>query len=82
MTFLVDTGADVSVTPLPDTEKSRQPSTMQLFAANGTTIKTFGERLMKLDLGLRRVFHWPFIMAEVSQPIIGADFLREFGLLV
>ncbi|GFX38970.1 retrovirus-related Pol polyprotein from transposon opus [Trichonephila clavipes] len=34
------------------------------------------------DLGLRRVFRWPFIAAAVSQPIIGADFLRHYGLLV
>ncbi|GFT45275.1 hypothetical protein TNCV_2123551 [Trichonephila clavipes] len=34
------------------------------------------------DLGLRRVFRWPFITAAVSQPIIGADFLRHYGLLV
>ncbi|GFT07072.1 retrovirus-related Pol polyprotein from transposon opus [Trichonephila clavipes] len=37
---------------------------------------------MTLDLGLRRVFRWPFIIAAVSQPIIGADFLRYYGLLV
>ncbi|GBM64537.1 hypothetical protein AVEN_95069-1, partial [Araneus ventricosus] len=55
---------------------------LQLFAANGTEIPTFGQLLLKLDLGLRRAFHWPFVIAKVSQPIIGADFLRHFGLLV
>ncbi|GIY74287.1 retrovirus-related Pol polyprotein from transposon 297 [Caerostris extrusa] len=55
---------------------------MQLFAANGTAVPTYGKRLLKLDLGLRREFNWPFIIAAVSQPIIGADFLRHFELLV
>ncbi|CAL1273975.1 unnamed protein product [Larinioides sclopetarius] len=27
-------------------------------------------------------FHWPFVTAAVSQPIIGANFLLHFGLLV
>ncbi|XP_015909906.1 uncharacterized protein [Parasteatoda tepidariorum] len=55
---------------------------MKLFAANGTTIPTFGQRLLKLELQLRREFSWPFIIAVVPHPIIGADFLRSFGLLV
>ena len=25
---------------------------------------------------------WPFLLADVAMPIIGADFLRHFGLLV
>ncbi|GFS39113.1 hypothetical protein NPIL_558591 [Nephila pilipes] len=52
----------------------RPPASLQLFAANGSFISTYGQRLLTLDLGRRRVFRWPFIIAEVSQPIIGADF--------
>lgn len=58
---------------------SQQP---KLFAANGTEIRTFGKKLISINLGLRRAFTWPFIVADVSQPIIGADFLTHFGLLV
>ncbi|GIX96543.1 retrovirus-related Pol polyprotein from transposon 297 [Caerostris darwini] len=61
---------------------SGQAEQIQLFAAYGTAIPTYGKRLLKLDLGLGREFNWPFIIAIVSQPIIGADFLRHFGLLV
>ncbi|GIY20149.1 retrovirus-related Pol polyprotein from transposon 297 [Caerostris darwini] len=60
----------------------RQAAQMQLFAANGTAIPTYGKRLLKLDLGPRREFNRPFIISAVSQPIIGADFLHHFGLLV
>lgn len=80
--YLIDTGADVSVVPHAPHKTGGHPAQLQLFAANGTAIPTFGQRLIKLDLGLRRDFNWPFIIAAVSQPIIGADFLRHFGLLV
>jgi hypothetical protein len=36
---------------------------------------------MTVDLGLRRDFTHPFIIADVSYPIIGADFLLTFNLL-
>lgn len=78
--FLVDTGADVSV--LPNRAAKRQLSDFKLFAANGSVINTFGDKLMCLNLGLRRPHKWPFIIANVSRPIIGADFLRHYGLLV
>ncbi|GFR32454.1 retrovirus-related Pol polyprotein from transposon opus [Trichonephila clavata] len=80
--YLIDTGADVSVIPLITVSKHLPPASLQLFAANGTVISTYGQKLVTLDLGLRRVFKWPFIIAGVSQPIIGADFLRHYGLLV
>ncbi|GFW62266.1 hypothetical protein TNCV_4421531 [Trichonephila clavipes] len=82
MKYLIDTGADVSIIPLLTASRHLPPASLQLFAANGTVISTYGQQLVTLDLGLRRVFRWPFIIAAVSQPIIGADFLRHYGLLV
>ncbi|UYV82203.1 hypothetical protein LAZ67_21001326 [Cordylochernes scorpioides] len=58
------------------------PSHRQLFAANGSIIHTYGERHLELDLGLGRLFRWPFIIADVGVSIIGADFLRHYGLTV
>ncbi|UYV64959.1 hypothetical protein LAZ67_3002565 [Cordylochernes scorpioides] len=78
--FLVDTGAEVSVIPPP--VKNARPSDRQLFAANGSIIHTYGERHLELDLGLGRLFRWPFIIADVGVSIIGADFLRHYGLTV
>ncbi|GFS60318.1 retrovirus-related Pol polyprotein from transposon 297 [Nephila pilipes] len=80
--YLIDTGADVSVITLTTASKLLPPASLQLFSANGTVISTYGQQLVTLDLGLRRVFKWPFIIAAVSQPIIRADFLRHYGLLV
>ena len=80
--FLVDTGADVSVIP-PSQYERRQPSDhFTLQAVNNTPIATYGTRSLTLDLGLRRTFRWVFVVANVKHPILGADFLRHFSLLV
>lgn len=81
MKFLVDTGADISVLP-PSLDSKIKPSSSCLFAANGTKINTYGEKRISLNFGLRRQLQWTFTVADVSCPIIGADFLRNFGLLV
>ena len=80
--FLIDTGAEVSIIPPSKYDRLRQPDSLQLQAENNTSITTYGRRSLTLDLGLRRVFHWVFIIAQVKTPILGADFLRHYGLLV
>lgn len=51
-------------------------------AVNGSEIATFGVRSLTLNLGLRRTFRWVFVVADVKQPILGADFLHHFSLAV
>ncbi|XP_065362008.1 uncharacterized protein LOC135955583 [Calliphora vicina] len=53
-----------------------------LYAANGSPIKVIGEKRIKLDLGLRRDFHWSFVIADVTSPIIGSDFIKFYDLLI
>ena len=79
--FLVDTGAAVSVIPPSSSDRSHK-SSICLQAVNNTPITTFGSRSLTLDLGLRRTFHWVFVIADVGRPILGADFLHHFNLLV
>lgn len=79
--FLVDSGADVSVIPAHHFKKNKS-SEYKLFAANGTPIPTYGMQILNLDLGLRRSFQWPFIIAETTKGIIGADFLHHYELLI
>lgn len=76
----MDTGAEVSI--LAGKGRTIQPTDYVLFAANGTPIKTFGEKNLELDLGLRRAFKWKFIVADTKTSIIGADLLRHYRLLV
>ncbi|GFX20268.1 peptidase A2 domain-containing protein [Trichonephila clavipes] len=75
--FLVDSGADVSILPWTKTKGEYQASQYKLYAANGTEIPTYGLKILTLDLGLRRPFQWPFIIAKVERGIIGADFLQK-----
>ena len=67
----------------PSRSIRRQPADLfTLQAINNTSIATYGTRSLTLDLGLRRTFRWVFVVANVKYPILGADFLRHFSLLV
>ncbi|GFT69874.1 transposon Ty3-G Gag-Pol polyprotein [Trichonephila clavipes] len=80
--FLVDSRADVSIIPWTETKSECQASQYKLYAANGIEIPTYGLKILTLDLGLRRPFQWPFIIAKVKRGIIGTDFLQKFQLLI
>jgi hypothetical protein len=80
--FLIDTGSDLCVFPHKLIPQRRERVNYDLCAANGTTIPTYGWLPLSLNLGLRREFTWRFVVADVAQPLIGADFLSHFGLLV
>ena len=82
LTFLIDTGAAVSVLPPTATDRKFPQPHFHLAAANGSKIFTFGRRSLTLNLGLRRSLPWVFMVAEVQTPIIGADFLHHFNLSV
>jgi len=57
------------------------PTNYELFAANGSPITTYGWTTLQPNLGLRRSFLWRFVIANVTSPIIGADFLAYYHLL-
>ena len=73
--FLVDTGAEVSVIPPSVSDRNHHKSNLTLQAVNNTSIVTYGNQLLTLNIGLCRTFQWVFIIADVKNPIIGADFL-------
>jgi len=54
---------------------------MALYAANGSMIRTYGLVNIQPNLGLRRAFPWQFVIADVTQPIIGSDFFGYYHLL-
>ena len=55
---------------------------LTLQAANNSTINTYGSKQLTVNFGLPRPLTWQFIKADVTQPIIGADFLLRHKLLV
>ena len=52
-----------------------------LQAANHSTIRTFGTKTLALSFGSFSVSH-PFVLAEVSKPILGSDFFAKHRLLI
>lgn len=80
--FLVDSGSVVSLLPYTISRRKLTCEAPKFTAANGTSIKTYGQHVMTLNLGLRRAFTWAFILADVKSAIIGADLLANFGLII
>ena len=79
---MIDTGAAVSVLPKSCANGISGADSLPLVAANNSTIKTYGNYKRVVDVGLKREYPWTFIVADVQQPIIGADFLIHYNLLV
>ena len=79
--FLTDTGADVSILPATGSQRNLPPL-LHLYVANGIEIPVYSQRIMEVNLSSRRSFEWTFYVGNVSQAILGADFLRHFNLLV
>ncbi|GBP58312.1 Retrovirus-related Pol polyprotein from transposon 297 [Eumeta japonica] len=68
--------------PRSAVQQRRTRTTYQLSAANGTTINTYRYVNLELNLSLRRAYPWRFVVADVTKPIIGADFLQFYNLMV
>ena len=79
--FLVDSGADVSLIPASTDDYRSGRRGPPLTAANGSPIRSYGVRTLFLHLREHK-YRWQFIVADVRQHILGADFLRNHGLLV
>ncbi len=64
---MIDSGADVSVIPPILADNQRLSSGFTIQAVNQTSI-TYGERMPKLDLGLRRFFPMLFLLLMFPTP--------------
>ncbi|CAE1267952.1 unnamed protein product [Acanthosepion pharaonis] len=80
-TGLLDTGAAISVIPLTN-RFALKPTPFQLRAANGSTIETYGNKELTLNINLRHDFKWSFTVADIRTPLLGADFLAHYNLAV
>ena len=77
--WLVDGGALLSIIPPTKAQRRLGPNGTQLCAANGTKIECYGKTRKTLLIG-NRSFEFDFIIANVRQRILGADFLASFYL--
>ena len=79
--YLIDTGAAVSVLPKSCANRTMD-TTSQQYPSLQLTITTYGTSKRIVDVGLNREYASTFIIADIKQPIIGADFLIHYSLLV
>ena len=71
---MIDSGSVVSVIPPgPTDQKSSDHKLLNLHAANGTVIETYGTKVDEFHIMGHRCKH-RMIVANVSQPILGTDF--------
>ncbi len=76
--YLVDTGSAFSIMPW---QSSAPPSGPSLSGADGRRIPCWGERSFTVTIGgVPR--QWQFLLAAVSFPIFGVDFLCHHSLVV
>ena len=79
--FLVDTGAEISVFPVTGMAMRTAQPGASLVAASGSTIRTFRKHTITLRFAMKQ-YRWDFVIAEVSRPLLGVDFLWANSLLV
>ena len=74
--WLIDGGAVMSIIPPTLAQRLQGPTSTQLQAANGSKIPCYGMRNMHINLADRSIL-FPITIADVKQPILGADFLAH-----
>ena len=78
----MDTGACRSFIPPDRRFRDLQPyDGPSVVTASGDALKIYGKRQCKIKLS-GKLYLWGFIIADVSMPILGADFLIAFNLAV
>ena len=76
---MIDGGALWSIVPPTPQQRSSGPNAWKLQAANGSDISCYGLTDRQVCIA-DRIFDFTFIIADVRQSILGADFLSRFYL--
>ena len=77
--FLIDSGAAVSVFPRdPEVDVTPDPA-VSLRAVNGSVIPTFGRKTIRMQFGNAHFTH-TFVIASINSAVAGWDFLQKFRL--
>ena len=84
ITFIIDTGASISIIPKTMINGTLiKPTSVSLSTATGQQITTFGEATLEIGLRpLRRNFTWTFVIADVTNPLLGYDFCSHHNLII
>lgn len=79
--FLVDTGAFCHCRICFRSMSSASHELAHTVCRQPVSDCNYGKRLLTLNLGLRFFFLWSFLIEDVLQPFLGADFLAHFSRL-
>ena len=81
--FLVDSGSDVCAAPAGWIKREvRAHKTLQGPTLH-SNVSCVGYANLTLDIGFARKFPWRFaICKSLMQPILGADFMKNYSLLI
>lgn len=86
VSFLVDTGSARTIVIATENEEQEEVCDLglRLLDITGTSLPIHGKRLVKFDFGRGRQFRWHCIIGDKESmvPVIGADFLAFYGLVV
>lgn len=84
LNFIIDTGSALSIIPTHlATGIAATDTPIKLCTASGDSIKTHGQATLDIVIQqLRRKFSWTFIIADITNPLLGMDFLNHFNLQV
>ena len=77
--WLVDSSSLLSIIPPTDEHRAKGPDENTLRAANGTKIACYGKSTVTIVIGSHSFYH-EFVVADVKNHILGADFLSKFYL--
>ena len=82
--FLIDSGAAVSVLPYKYFKPDHYiTDSKKLVSANQTPINSYGHKTLIFTLpNFVKEYKWSFMVSDVSEPILGADFLSFNDLMV
>lgn len=79
--YLVDTGAEVSVLPAAPQDIVPGAKGPELQGPSGAAIRTYGTRTVPVTVNTQS-YDWTFVIADVSNALLGSDFLCAHGLMV
>ena len=71
----MDSGAAISVYPKSRCPSAKRDKTPGLTAVNKSVIKTYGSKTIKLRFD-RKIYHHNMLIADISTPILGWDFIK------
>ena len=71
---LIDSGSMISATKKLPSDK--EDKTIKLVAVNGSQIKTYGVRDIKIKINCKE-YKMPAVVCDINQDILGADFLKN-----